>query len=235
MATSGTYAFNPSAGDIVLNAFGMIQLRRWELTTQHLTDAAFHANMLMVDISNRNPNRWVMETQEIALSSGTPTYNLADRTVAVSIVTIRQTINSVSSDRVIGPLSAADYEALPNKAQLAAPTSYFFSLLTPTPTISLWPTPNATSTYTARVQTFRQLQDVVLAGGVTMDSPYRFLDAITTGMAARLAVVYPEKLPYPEKAKELDAAYQSRFLLAAAQDQESTPMYVQPLMRGYYR
>lgn len=235
MATSGTYAFNPSAGDIVLNAFGMIQIRRWELTTQHLVDANFQANLLMVDISNRNPNRWVMETQEIALSSGSPTYNLANRTVAVSIVSIRKTVNSVSTDRVIGPISATDYESLPNKAQLAPPTSYFFSLLTPTPTITLWPVPNADSTYTARVQTFRQLQDVNLAGGTTVDSPYRFLDAIATGMAARLAVVYPEKLPYPEKAAQLDAAYQSRFLLAAAQDQESTPMYVRPETSGYYR
>lgn len=235
MATSETYAFNPSAGDIILNAFGMIQIRRWMLTTQHLVDANFQANLLMVDISNRNPNRWVMETQEIALSDGVSAYNLENRTVAVSIVSIRQTINGVSSDRVIGPLSATDYESLPNKAQLAPPTSYFFSLLTPTPTITFWPVPNADSTYTARVQTFRQLQDVSLAGGTTVDSPYRFLDAITTGLASRLAVVYPESLPYPDKAKELDAAYQSRFLLAAGQDQESTPMYVRPEMSGYYR
>ena len=235
MVTSGTYGFNPSAGDLVLNAFGMIQLRRYELTTEHLVNAAFHANLLMVDFSNRNPNRWVMETQEISLSEGTTTYNLANRTIAVAIVTIRTTVNSTNNDRVIGPLSAADYEALPNKSMEAPPTSFFFSLLTPTPTISFWPTPDGNTTYTARVQTFRQMQDVSLGGGLTVDSPYRFLDAFTTGLAARLAVVYPEKLPTPQRAQELDAAYLSRFNLAASQDQESTPMYVLPNLSGYYR
>lgn len=235
MTTTGTYDFNPSAGDIVLGAFGMIQLRRYELTTEHLVNAAFHSNLLMVDFSNRNPNRWAMETQEVALSQNTPTYNLANRTIGVALATIRTTVNNVSTDRVIGPLSATDYEALPTKLQEGAPTSFFFSLLTPTPTISVWPTPDGNTSYTLRVQTFRQMQDVSLPSGVTLDAPYRFLDAFTTGLAARLAVVYPEKLPSPNRVVELETAYKDRFQLAAAQDQESTPMYVQPVLGGYYR
>lgn len=235
MTTTGTYAFSPSAGDIVLGAFGMIQLRRYELTTEHLTNAAFHANLLMVDFSNRNPNRWAIETQEVALSTGTSTYNLADRTIGVAIATIRTTVDGTSTDRVIGPLSATDYEALPNKQQQGKPTSFFFSLLTPTPTVSIWPTPDNTTTYTLRIQTFRQMQDVSLPGGLTIDNPYRFLDAFTTGLAARLAVVYPEKLPSPDRAAELEGVYQVRFKLAAEQDQEDTPMYVVPDASGYYR
>lgn len=236
MASSGTYSFAPSAGDLILNAFGMVQLRRWELTTQHLEDAYLQANLLMVDFSNRNPNRWAMELQDVSLSQGTPTYNLATRTVGVAIAYIDTTSGDTTTSRVIGPFSAADYAALPVKLQQAPPTAYFFSLLTPTPTVSVWPTPDANGPYTLRLQTFRQMQDVTLAGGVGLDTPYRFLDAFTTGLAARLARIYPEKLKNPTSDRqELEAAYEARFNLAAQQDQERTPMYVRPDFSGYTR
>lgn len=236
MASSGTYSFAPSAGDIVLNAFAHVQLRRWELTIQHLEDAAMQANMLMVDFSNRNPNRWAMETQDFSLSQGVATYNLATRTVAIAIAYIDTEVNDQTNSRVIGPFSATDYAAVPVKEQQAPPTAYFFSLLTPTPTITLWPVPDGNGPYLLRVQTFRQMQDVVLAGGVGVDTPFRFLDAFTTGLAARLARLYPEKLKNPvQDRQELEGLYKERFGLAAAQDQERTPMRVQPDFSGYYR
>ena len=40
MTSTGTYAFAPSAADLVLSAYGMIQIRRTELTSHHLQDAA---------------------------------------------------------------------------------------------------------------------------------------------------------------------------------------------------
>lgn len=236
MATSGTYAFNPSAGDIILSAFGMIQIRRWEITVQHLTDAYMASNLLMVDFSNRNPNRWAIETQEIALTQGVPTYDLATRTVGVAIAYIDTTASGVTTSRVIGPFSATDYAAVPVKLQQAPPTTYFFSLTSPIPTVSLWPTPDGNGPYTLKVQTFRQMQDVTLANGLTVDTPYRFLDAFMTGLAARLARVYPEKLKNPTTDRaELEMAYAERFRLAAGQDQERTPMYVMPELSGYIR
>src|SRR5262249_11915434 len=111
MATSGTYAFAPSAGDLILNSFGMIQVRRWELTQQHLIDAYMQSNLQMVDFSNRNPNRWAMETLTVPLSQGVPTYDLETRTIAVAIAYIDTSAGTppVVTSRVIGPLSATDY------------------------------------------------------------------------------------------------------------------------------
>lgn len=237
MATTGTYNFNPSAGDLILSAFGLgCQLRRYELTTGHLTDALMCATMTMVDFSNRNPNRWAMETQDVPLLAGVPTYNLTPRTLAIAIAYIDKDNSAnppVPISRVIGPLSATDYAAVPNKSTQGWPTSYFFSLLTPIPTVTLWPTPDANGPYTLRLQTFRQMQDVALGGGVTMDAPYRFLDALLHGIASRLARYYPPK--DPGQADKLDMLYQAKFQLAASMDQESTPMYVRPQMRNYFR
>lgn len=234
MATSGTYSFAPSAGDLVLTAYSMIQVRRWELTQQHLEDAYMQANLQMVDFSNRNPNTWAAEIQSIPLSEGNPTYNLADRTIAVAICYIDQTNSGGQTiSRVVGPLSGNEYASMPVKAQQGPPTSFYFNLLTPTPTITFWPVPDGNGPYTAEVRTFRQMQDVALPGGVTIDSPFRFLDAFTTGLAARLAILYPPK--DPNLAVRLSDMYEAKFTLAAQRDQESTNMYIRPQFDGYYR
>jgi len=235
MATTGTYSFAPSAADIVLNAFGMIGVRRPEITQQHLEDAYMAANLLMVDFTNRNPNRWGLETQTQVLAPDTATYTLAAKTVSIAIAYIDTTSGSTTTSRVIGPISATDYGAIPNKGQQGQPTSYFFNLLSPAPTITVWPVvpTNSTTTYTLRMQTFRQMQDVNLSNGYTLDAPYRFLDAFSTGMAARLAILYPEKSKM--SVADLEGLFEKRFRLAAQTDQEKTPMYVRPQMGGYFR
>jgi hypothetical protein len=229
LTTTGTYVFAPSAADLVLSAYGMIQIRRTELSTQHLQDAAMAMSLLMVDISNRAPNRWTLETQTQLLTAGVPTYTLSNRTLAIALASISTTSGGVTTDRVIGPLSATEYASIPVKSQQARPTSYMFSLLS-TPTISLWPTPDNADTYTLTLTTFRQLQDADLTSGQTLDAPYRFLDAIATGLAARLASSYR-----PEREAVLDTKYEQKFNLAAMTDQEDVPLYVSPMMGVYFR
>lgn len=229
LAAPGTYTFSPSAADIVLYAFGMCNMRRTELTTTHFVDAAMAANLAMVDMSNRNPMRFALETVTQLLTQGTATYNLPARTIAVSIVTIGTPSGSASIERVLGPISAYEYQALPNKAQQGPPTSYFFSLLK-TPTITFWLTPDGGGPYTANIQTFRQTGDVDLTNTQGVDSPYRYLDALTTNIAARLAENYR-----PEKAAALEAKYERKMELALKRDQEVVPLSITPALSGYMR
>lgn len=232
MSTTQTYAFNPSAADVVLNAYGMIGLRRAALNTEHFENAAYAAQMVGVDFTNRNPNRWQMATLEIPLVEDDAEYNLQPETVLVSVVYIDTDDAGSPQTRVLGPLSATEYASIANKEQNGVPTSYFFNLLTPTPTITLWPVPDASPTYTMRVQTFKQQQDFSIRGGLTVDTPYRFLDAFTFGLAARLAVYYP-----PEKglgAADLDSVYERKFALAAALDQERVSLKLTPGISGYF-
>jgi len=58
MTSIGTYSYSPSIGDLTLNAFARIGLRRPELQQQHFADAAMEANLLQVEFSNRGPNLW---------------------------------------------------------------------------------------------------------------------------------------------------------------------------------
>jgi hypothetical protein len=231
MTSTGLYAFEPSAADITLNAYGMIQIRRTEMTTHHLQDATMAFNLLMIDLTNRNPLRWGLETQTQALSA-TSTYTLTNRTIAIPMAYIKTTNGSSTVDRVIGPISASEYAAIPNKDKEAPPTSFFLSLLT-TPTITIWPVPDPATLAAGGVlymQTLRQLQDVDLTQGQTLDSPYRFLDAISTGLASKLAELYR-----PERADTLNAKYEQKLRLALGRDQEQAPLFITPGLQNYFR
>ncbi len=234
MTTTGTYAFNPSAAETILQAYMQGPgIRRTELGDHHFEDAGYAANMLAVDFSNRQPNRWQMATTPIALVAGTATYALDPQILAVSVVWLDQTDNGGNViSRVLGPLSAADYASLPFKEQPGQPSSYFFSLTIP-PSITIWPVYNGSPTYALRIQTFRQVQDVSLTRGTTLDVPYRFLDAWTTGLAWRLCDYYPPADAV--KVTRLEAQFEKRFQIAAALDQERVPLRVQPQLSSYYR
>ncbi len=228
--SSGTYSFAPSAADLVLNAFGMLQIRPHELSSVHLEDAAFAANMLMADISNRNPNRWLLSAQTVPLvSGGSGVYQLATNTISVTVAYIA---SNSAGDRVIGPMSAADYAAQPQKLKAGPPTAYWFSLATP-PTITLWPVPDDSVVNdggTLNLMTWRQVQDVDLANGQSPDCPYRFLPAFSTGLAAWLAETYR-----PEKEDHLNTRFEQRFARAQKRDQENVNISIVPELRSYFR
>jgi hypothetical protein len=234
MTTTGTYAFNPSAADVVLNAYRLVGVKRTEITEDHLEDAAFQANLMGVEFTNRQPNRWQMDTETVTLIADTATYNLPAETVAVTAAWLVQDIgNGQTISRPLGPLSAVDYANIAMKQQAGTPISYFFSLLTPIPTITLWLVPNQNPEFTLNVQIFKQQQDTTIPGGYTLDTPYRFLDAYTWGLASRLAVLYPDA-NRPTLPVDLNTAFEAKFRLAAQLDQERVPLRLTPNFSGYY-
>ena len=92
--------------------------------------------------------------------------------------------------------------------------------------------------YTLTMQTFRQLQDVQISKGVGVDAPYRFFEAVSTGLVWRLARRYPKEAIAargPAAIGEFKAEWLDAFNLAAQTDQESTPLYITPGLSGYYR
>jgi hypothetical protein len=226
---TGTYSFSPSSSDLVLYAYSLCGIRRTELTQTHLIDAAIASNLVMVNLSNSLPLQWALGSQDIELIEGTATYDLDASTVIVPIVTVSTASGGLTMERVIGPLSAYEYAALPNKGQKGAPTSYFYKLGA-TPTITLWPTPDGADDYTLVVTSYRQLQDVDLTNVQGPDLVYRFLDVYVTELAARLAESYK-----PEKADKLYALAEARLVKAQGRDQETVNMSISFPISSYYR
>lgn len=229
MATSGTYAFNPALGDIVLNAYARIGLRRSALTAEHLKDAADEANYLLVQWSNLQPLLWTSELQSIPLIESTATYTLDPEVVMVLLAYIETGTSPDTQDRVMTPISTVEYASIPNKESEGVPTTFWLNRLA-TPTITLWQVPDATSTYTLKLRTVRQVQDATAASGVKIETPYRMLDAFAAGLAHRLARIHAPAL---EAARSADA--DKAWTIAATQDVENVPLYIVPGLSTYYR
>lgn len=90
MALSGTFGFNPSLGDIVIGAYSRCGLRRTQLTSQHMQDAYFEANMVQSEFQGDGLQTWqvTLETQDIIAGQGV--YNVDPTTVFMLDVYIRQ-------------------------------------------------------------------------------------------------------------------------------------------------
>lgn len=231
MSTSGTFAFNPSLGEAIINAYARLGLRRSELTTQHLSDAALESNYVQVEISNKQPNLWRSELVSVDLTTGVAEYTLAAKTISFMAVYITVDTGDSSStyDRILSPLSTFEYSALPNKTTQAPPTSYWFHR-TETPTITMWPVPDDTATYVLNLFSLFQPEDASVPSGTTIDFPYRWLDCFTAKLSHRLSRIYKPELEAMRKADAVEA-----WNIAATEDIEYVPLYILPQIGSYTR
>jgi len=69
MATSNTYNYNPSLGDLTLYAFHLCGVRPTSIVQEHMATARTAANMLLSNWSNRGVNLWTVDLQTIPLST----------------------------------------------------------------------------------------------------------------------------------------------------------------------
>lgn len=202
------------------------------MTAEHLADAAIEANLVQVNLGSNQPNLWKSELFEITLVAGTATYNLPTRMIAVQDVYMTVSNGGTSTDRVLFPVTLAEYDAQPNKTIQAPPTTYLIQKLLPaTPTITFWQVPDDSATYTVQVRILSQMQDVVMAGGVTLDMPYLYLDTFVAGLAHRLSRIYAPDKEAIRKQDYLEA----RDAAAATDTQDNTNIYISPSFSGYWR
>lgn len=228
MTTSGTYLFSPSVADLVFIAYARVGVRRPAVTPEHLTDARIESNLLLQEFNNRGVNLWTVDLQSVALVQGQASYTVPSTTITVLDAYVTVGTGQQAYDRIISPLSRSDYAALPNKALQGLPTSYWFDRLE-TPTMNLWEVPNNGGPYTLNYYRYRQVQDSVLAGGLTPDMPLRWVDAFTAALSARLA-----RMHAPAVLAEAKQEAERTWLIAAAQDTEDAPFGILPMVGAYY-
>ena len=230
MTTSGTYTFNPSLGEITLNVFARCGVRRTAIMQEHMTDARFETNLMLASWANQGVNLWEVVLISVPLIQGQTTYTVPAKVVMILDAVIQQNTGTSSQfDRVIMPISRTEYSQTPNKLQQAPPTVFWFDRLI-NPTVTLWPVPDQTSTYTLNYYAVTQIQDAELTDAQTVDIPYRWLDALAAGLAARLAAIYA-----PDRMQMLEAKAAQAYTIAATQDTENVPLYITPGLSGYFR
>lgn len=227
MTTSGTTTFTPSLGDFTIAAYARCGLKRTELVSQHMADARFEANMLTSEWTASGVNLWAVDSQVITLVGGQSIYSIPADTVFILDTYITNT--STTTDTIILPISRSDYAAIPNKTYLGTPTTYWFDRIL-SETMTLWPVPSASSTWTLTYWRARRIQDSTLSNGTAPEVPYRFYDAFVWALAARLAFIYA-----PDRAPALVQRAQQAWMIAISSDTENVPVTIRPALRGYFR
>ena len=92
------------------------------------------------------------------------------------------------------------------------------------PAVTVWPTPDNSTTYQFVYWRLRRVQDAG-AGSATADMNFRFLPALTAGLAYHSAVKVPELMPRIQMLKQI---YDETFDIAAGEDREKAAIRFVP-------
>jgi hypothetical protein len=221
--TSGTYAFQLEVAEVIAEAYERCGKLAEVLSGPQLRSARRSLNLIQSEWANRGVNLWKVSLLSLALVQGQGPYPLPAETIAI-LDAYRSQANS--GDILLTRISRSDYAAIPMKSRAGPPTSFYFER-TIQPSVTLWPVPEASSTYTLNLHVISQQQDVSAAAQL-IDIPYRWQEAICSALAARMAGKYA-----PERKADLGAEAERAFLLAQAEDHERAPLRIIPGIGGY--
>jgi len=228
---SGTDSFTPNLNDLVEEAFERCGA---ELRSGYdLRTATRSINLMMSEWANRGINLWTLDTGQIPLVYNTATYNLPIDTVDLLDHVIRTGSGTTQIDINITRISSSTYLMIPNKTANGRPIQVWINRLSGAtnadgtvayPTITVWPTPDNSTTYTFYYTRLRRLQDA--GTGVNgQDIPFRFYNVFVAGLAYYLSL----KLPGSEsRTPMLKAMYDEEWQRAADEDSEKAAVRFVP-------
>lgn len=230
MATSGTYTFNPSLGELVLYAFNLCGVRNTALLQEHFESARMASNLMLSRWSNQGVNLWKVDLVTTALTTGTSTYSVDADTVMILDAYVTTDQSGADIDRIIMPISRTEYASYPNKEQQGFPTVFWFDRLL-SPTVTIWPVPNtSTGPQYLKYYRVRRIEDSALTNGQQIDIPYLWLECFAYGLAQRLAMIWA-----PEKVQILKPMADEAYAIAAEQNVETAQQYISPMVSSYFR
>jgi hypothetical protein len=224
MPTSGTTSFNPDFADIAEEAFEMAGL---EMRTGYdLRSARRSLDLLAIEWANRGLNLWTIEQGTVPLVAGTATYTLPTDTIDIIEHVVRSGTGTSQVDIDLYRISVSGYSAIVNKNTPGKPSQIYIDRARSQPSVTLWPVPNVSSTYTLVYQRLRRIQDSGAATN-TADLPFRFIPAMVAGLAYYVAMKRPEAM---ERVPFLKKFYEEQFDLASQEDRSRASWYHHPVV-----
>tara|TARA_R100000654_G_scaffold24991_1_gene48204 strand:+ start:71 stop:766 length:696 start_codon:yes stop_codon:yes gene_type:complete len=228
MATSNSKDFELDVADYVEEAFERCGL---ELRTGYdLKSARRSLNLMLAEWANRGLNQWTIAEKTVAMVKDTKTYNIdstnATAPIDVLDVFIRETLGTETTDIPMSRLSRSEYSNISTKSTIGKPNQFFINKQI-TPTISVWPSPDKSSTYTVHMNVLTRMDDVD-AGTDTLQLPFRFFPCLAAGLAYYISIKRA-----PERTNMLKAMYEDEFQRALSQDEDRASFRIQPDLRNY--
>lgn len=224
MATSGTTNFTLDLTDTVEEAFERCgsELR----SGYDLRTARRSLNLMLADWANRGINFFTLAEGSLLLAAGTATYDLPTDTVDILDHVLRTGAGNATlqTDITLTRISASQYAAVPNKLVQSIPLNLMVTRGVTQPTVTLWPVPDNTQTYTLVYWRLRRIQDA--GNGVnTPDIPFRFYPAFVAGLAYYLSLKIPGAL---DRRQTLQQDYAEAWQLAAEEDRDRSTFRLVP-------
>ena len=228
MATSGTATFNMDFTEIAEEAWE--RAGREMRSGYDLRTARRSMNLLTIEWQNRGINMWTIDEGTVSLVEGTATYALPADTIDLLEHVIRTNSGNVStqSDLSISRISVSTYASIPNKLSKGRPIQIYIDRGQANPSATVWPVPDASSTYVLKYYRMRRIEDAG-TGVNTADVNFRFLPCLVSGLAYYIAQKDPELAP---RIPMLQTEYERQFDLAAQEDREKASISLVPRMYG---
>lgn len=224
--TSGSTTFSPDLSEIIEEAYERCgsELR----SGYDFRTARRSLNLLLLDWANRGTNLWTVASGTIAMVDGTATYDLPTNTVDLIDHIIRTGAGSSQSDLNIARIGVSAYAAIPNKTSEGRPNQVYVNRQALTPTITVWPVPDASSTYSFVYWYLARIEDAG-DGSNTQAVPFRFLPPLVAGLAYHLAMKIPGAI---DRLDALKVQYDEAWQLASEEDREKAPLRLVPRICG---
>jgi hypothetical protein len=187
-------------------------------------------NLMTIEWQNRGINMWTIDEGYINLQQGVSEYDLPADTIDLLEHVIRtgQGSASTQADLTITRISVSTYATIPNKLQQARPIQVWVRRLRDNPKIVVWPVPDQGTEenpyYVFKYWRMRRIDDAG-SGVQTPDVNFRFLPALTAGLAYYIAMKVPE---LSDRLPMLKQAYDEQFDLAAGEDREKAAVRFVP-------
>ena len=228
MALSGSKDFELDVADYVEEAFERCGL---ELRTGYdLKSATRSLNLMLAEWANRGLNQWTVKEKTVAMVKDTSTYNIdstnATAPIDVLDVYIRETVGTETTDLPMTRLSRAEYSHITTKSSTGKPNQFLIDKQS-TPTITIWPVPDKSSTYTVYMNVLTRMDDAD-AGANTLGMPFRFYPCLAAGLA-----YYMSLKRAPDRTQMLKALYEEEFQRALSTDEDRASFKISPNLRSY--
>jgi len=155
MATSGTYNYNPSLGELTLYAYNLAGIRNTALLQEHMETARMASNLLLANWSNRGVNLWQVDLVSVPMTTSQAiTQITGDGTTAtVTYPTPNTPIYTVGQNITILNSSVSNYNVSAVVTASGAGYVSFANTTTGTATGGTISTTNPASTYSVNPNT----------------------------------------------------------------------------------
>ena len=182
-------------------------------------------NLLTLEWANRGLNLFTIEAGTQPLTPGVGTYTMPAGTIDLIEHQLRTGTGTSQVDTSLERISVSTYAQQTNKQITARPTQIFVQRLATSTTVTLWPLPDSTQTYTLFYYRLKGIDGLSSGIGADMNAvPPRFVPALVAGLAYYIAMKKPEAI---DRVLPLKQLYEEQFELASLEDRDrSSVMFV---------